>query len=572
MSIQSSLFQYWETLYPNESTQILETFLDTLSPADDQTQINDWYKDAVVYALYVDLFNKDFKGLIDRLDYIERLGVNCLWLLPILDSPMRDAGFDIRNYDRIRIDLLGLDDRATQEEEEFVFTQFLEEAHGRGIRVIFDIAINHVSDQHPWFQNALSSEDSKFRGYFIWTKDTSLYEDARLLFKGIEPSNWEAAGDWYYFHRFFSFQPDLNYRNHEVLLAMSKYLLYWQSIGVDGFRADAIPYLWKESGTSCENLDNTHIIVKFFRAVLDYVNPGSLLLAEACQQPNEVVKYMGDGDECHAAYHFPLMPMMFKAIATGDGEPIINTLSHQVTPEIPENSQWLSFLRVHDELSLELVYVSEADRKLIHEHYCHEPAWDFRVGEGISARLSELMERDPKRITLAYSLMLSLTGTPVVYYGDEYGKLNDTKYYQEQIQLTGKDDTRFLVRGRVYWDDLSKNLDDKENFHSRVLATTTTMLNTRKQHQAFGRGDTEFLMIKDDTGTPLKGILGYTRVYENETLIIFNNLTPGNLKFERPMPDQDLILLFSQGFAVNDSEETLELEAYGVAWLKLAES
>jgi len=226
------------------------------------------------------------------------------------------------------------------------------------------------------------------------------------LFKGIEDCNWESNGDeWNYFHRFFSFQPDLNYKNPDVLLDMSRNLLYWQEMGVDGFRADAIPYLWKEEGTNCENLPKTHIIVKFFRAILDYVNTGTLLLAEACQKPNEVVKYMGDGDECHAAYHFPLMPMMFKAIAMEDGSPIKQTLSPDVTPEIPENSQWLSFLRVHDELSLELVYVTEEDRKFIHDNYCHQPEWDFRVGEGISARLSELMQRDERKIALAYSLL-----------------------------------------------------------------------------------------------------------------------------------------------------------------------
>jgi len=260
----------------------------------------DWYKDAIVYALYVNLFNTDFNGLTEKLDYLKQLGVNCLWLLPILDSPMRDAGFDIKKYDRIRPDLLALPDDASREEQETVFSGFLNEAHSRGIRVIFDIAINHSSDQHPWFLESQKSEDNPFRDYYIWSKDRTLYGDARLLFKGIEGSNWEPLGDSNYFHRFFSFQPDLNYRNPDVLLAMSKNLLYWQQIGVDGFRADAIPYLWKEEGTNCENLPKTHTIVKFFRAILDYVQPGSLLLAEACQKPNEVVKYMGDGSIRHA--------------------------------------------------------------------------------------------------------------------------------------------------------------------------------------------------------------------------------------------------------------------------------
>ena len=313
------LEKYWKELYPAAG---LTQFHDFLNESEKyktakNLQDSDWYKDAVVYSLYVDLFNKDFSGLTDKLDYLEDLGVSCLWLLPILDSPMRDAGFDIRNYDRIRADLLGLPENFDKAEQEKIFGDFLAEAHRRGIRVIFDIAMNHTSDKHPWFQEAKKSEDNPYRNYYIWSKNPGLYSKARLLFKGIEDSNWEPLENtvWYYFHRFFSFQPDLNYKNPKVLLEMSRNLLYWQSLGVDGFRADAIPYLWKEEGTDCENRPKTHTIVKFFRAILDYVNPGSMLLAEACQKPKEVVKYMGDGDECHAAYHFPLMPMMFKSIA-----------------------------------------------------------------------------------------------------------------------------------------------------------------------------------------------------------------------------------------------------------------
>jgi maltose alpha-D-glucosyltransferase/alpha-amylase len=531
---------------------------------------SDWYKDAIVYALYVNLFNEDFNGLTEKLDYLQDLGVNCLWLLPILDSPMRDAGFDIKKYDRIRPELLGLTNDSSKEEQEAVFGNFLEESHSRGIRVIFDIAINHSSDKHPWFLEAKKSADNPYRDYYIWTNDTLLYKDARLLFKGIEDSNWEPNGDeWNYFHRFFSFQPDLNYKNPDVLLAMSKNLLYWQEMGVDGFRADAIPYLWKEEGTNCENLPKTHIIVKFFRAILDYVNPGTLLLAEACQKPNEVVKYMGDGDECHAAYHFPLMPMMFKAIAMEDGRPIKQTLSPDVTPEIPESSQWLSFLRVHDELSLELVYVTEEDRKFIHDNYCHQPEWDFRIGEGISARLSELMQRDERKIALAYSLMLTLTGTPVVYYGDEFGKWNDEKYYAEQIKLTGKDDTRFLVRGRIDWNKLQENLKDEENFHSRVFNLISNMLNTRKDEKVFGRGKTVFIHAETVSGQPSEKVLAYTRNYKGEKLLLIHNLSSGPLHIKNPYPDNDMMLLFPNGFSVDDTNSSLHFEAYGFVWLRI---
>ncbi len=568
MSNRDRLYTLWRELYPEKTIEKLDAFLSEFEPqAHEDTAYDDWYKDAVIYSLYVDLFNKDFSGLIEKLDYLEDLGVNCLWLLPILDSPMRDAGFDIRNYDRIRADLLGLPDDFSKEEQEAVFGNFLNEAHRRGIRVIFDVAINHTSDQNPWFLEARKSEDNPYRDYYIWSKDTRLYGEARLLFKGIENSNWEPLGDWYYFHRFFSFQPDLNYKNPNVLLAMSQNLLYWQSMGVDGFRADAIPYLWKEEGTNCENLPKTHTVVKFFRAVLDYVKPGSLLLAEACQKPREVVKYMGNGDECHAAYHFPLMPMMFKAIAMGSSQPVRHTLSPAVTPEIPEIGQWLTFLRVHDELSLELVYVTEEDRKYIHENYCHKPEWDFRVGEGISARLSELFRQDVRKIALSYSLMLTITGSPVVYYGDEFGKLNDENYYREQIRLTGKDDTRFLVRGRIDWKQLEQDLKDPDNFHSRVYQIIKSLLNTRKEHRAFGRGKTEFIETKDLRGQTMDQVLAYLRITADENILVLNNLSDKAVAVRHPLPGNHVFVLNLNGFSYDEEKEAFLLEPYGFVWL-----
>ena len=571
MPDKERLYSLWRELYPENDADKLDIFLSEIEKniSGRSNDNDDWYKDAVIYSLYVDLFNNDFSGLIDKLDYLEDLGINCLWLLPILDSPMRDAGFDIRNYDRIRADLLGLPEGFDKEEQVGIFGDFLKEAHARDIRVIFDVAINHVSDEHPWFQEAKKSEDNPFRNYFIWSKDTTLYKEARLLFKGIEDSNWEPLGDWHYFHRFFSFQPDLNYKNPEVLLTMSKNLLYWQSMGVDGFRADAIPYLWKEEGTDCENRPKTHTVVKFFRAVLDYVQPGSLLLAEACQKPKEVVKYMGDGDECHAAYHFPLMPMMFKAIAMESNQPIRHTLSPEVTPELPAIGQWLTFLRVHDELSLELVYVSEEDRKYIHENYCHKPEWDFRVGEGISARLSELFQRDERKIGLAYSLMLTITGSPVVYYGDEFGKLNDEEYYREQIKLNGKDDTRFLVRGRINWDKLENDLRDPDNFHTRVYQMIKSLLNTRKEHTAFGRGTTKFIDAQDADGKPLEQVLAYMRSTSGENILMLNNLSGESVEIKHPLPENHNFVLNFNGFSFDEAQGAFVLEPYGFVWLEV---
>jgi len=564
MNDSSLLYSYWKTIYPELSTDKLDDFLSSLKPLENNKQVVDWYKDAIVYSLYVDLYNTDFNGLTQKLDYIKKLGVNCLWLLPILDSPMRDAGFDISKYDRIRPQLLGLPDDCMQDDQELVFGAFLSEAHRRGIRVIFDVAINHTSDQHPWFLESQKTENNEFSDYYIWNDKPDRYLDSRLLFKGIEDSNWEKFGNRYYFHRFFSFQPDLNYRNPDVLLSMARNLLYWQEMGVDGFRADAIPYLWKEDGTSCENLDTTHTVVKFFRAILDYVNTGTLLLAEACQQPKEVVKYLGDGDECHAAYHFPLMPMMFKAMAMENGEPIKHTLSSVVTPEISKDNQWFTFLRVHDELSLELIYVSEEDRSYIHDNYCHKPQWDFRVGEGISARLAELMEKDVNKIALSYSLMLTILGTPVVYYGDEFGKLNDEKYYNEQIKLTGKDDTRFLVRGRIDWEKLESNLKEPDNFHTQVFEVISGMLNTRKDYLAFGRGSLKFIDIKDNTGKTTASVLAYIRKYKDETILVINNLSSNRIEIRNPMENNNLALLFPNGF--NMSDENMIFDSKGFAW------
>jgi maltose alpha-D-glucosyltransferase/alpha-amylase len=527
--LKNRLSTLWNELYEKQHSHLLENFIDNLNNFKDYNAIKPvdegWYKDAIVYSLYVDLFNGTFKGLIQKLDYLDSLGVNCIWLLPVLESPMRDAGFDISDYRAVRKSLLGLPDSAPGEEAERLFKQFLDEAHKRNMKVIFDIAMNHCSDEHPWFLEAKSSKDSPYRDYFIWNDDENKYSDARLLFKGMCPSNWEKSGDQYFFHRFFEFQPDLNYRNPKVLVEMCQNLLYWVSQDVDGFRADAIPYLWKEEGTDCENLPETHTIVKFFKTVLDYVRPNTLLLAEACQKPVEVVKYIGSGEECNAGYHFPLMPMIYKSIATGSREPVKHTLSTDVTPAISSDSQWFTFLRCHDELSLELVYVSEEDRKLIHESYCHNEMWDFRLGEGISARLSELMERNPDKIALAFSIMLTLPGTPIIYYGDEFAKLNDESYYKEQIEFTGKDDTRFLVRGEVDWNKVADDLRNPGTLSYQVFKKLSKMIGVRKSFKAFGRGDMEWIDIKDANGNVIPEVMAYARVYDHDHFVIIQNLS-----------------------------------------------
>ncbi len=563
-TIKPVLNAIWNQLYGENHLELLESFITEISGLKERVHFKDqekeWYKDAIVYSLYVDLFNKDFRGLEDKLDYIAELGVNCLWLLPILDSPMKDAGFDMRDYRKIRPGLLGLDENAGKDQQHEVFRSFLEKAHERGIRIIFDIAINHTSDKHPWFLESRKSKDNPYRDFYIWNKDTDKYQDARIIFYGIEESNWKKDGEEYFFHRFFDFQPDLNYRNPEVLLDMSRNLLFWLEQGADGFRADAIPYLWKEDGTACENLLQTHTIIKFFRAVLDYVRANTLLLAEACQQPIEVVKYFGDGDECHAGYHFPLMPQMFKALAAESRDPVVHILSKDVTPDIPEGTQWFTFLRLHDELSLELVYVSEEDRKYIHDNYCKKPEWDFRLGQGISARLAELMDRDPRKIGLIFSIMLTLPGTPVIYYGDEFGRLNDENYYREQIRLTGKDDTRFLVRGRIDWKEVENQLQNPDSFEAKVYQRISKLIRMRRQYKCFGRGDIQFITVTDMEGIQLNNVLGYIRKYQNEQVLILNNLS-----------DEDITIQIPECLATSGENNTegksMELKGYEYRWI-----
>lgn len=554
--LKSDLQKLWQKLYPNKSSELLDSFILELEGFKNGLKLNDnpdteWYKNAVVYSLYVDLFNKDFDGLTDKLSYLEKLGVSCIWLLPILDSPMRDAGFDISDYRKVRSDLLG-------QKGDKSFLEFLKEAHKKNIRVIFDIAINHSSDQHEWFKKSASSQKNKYTDYYIWSDDGKQYSDCRLLFKGMVDSNWEKHENGkYYFHRFFEFQPDLNYRNPEVLLDMCRNLMFWIEKGVDGFRADAIPYLWKEEGTDCENLDNTHVIVKFFRKVTDFLNPEIILLAEACQPPKEVVKYMGDGDECHAGYNFPLMPQIFKSMSMQNAEPIKNVLSTAVTPEIPAESQWFTFLRCHDELSLELVYVNEEDRKYIHENYCHKTEWDFRLGEGISARLSELFEFNIDKIIQAFSIMLSLTGTPIIYYGDEFGKPNDKEFYQSQIKITGHNDTRNLVRGRINWDKLEARLSDSKSFEYKVYSALRTMINIRNNNKTITQGSLHY-----NNQNP--SLLYFNKKNDKEEFIFIHNMSDKIVNL-----DENLVLSYTTIFGdLLKNEGNISIEPFKTVWLK----
>lgn len=560
------------TVEPEEAERLLSSFfheLDRLKPLV-STESNgpvDWYKDAVVYSTYVDRFNRDFNGLKDKLDYLQDLGITCLWLLPILDSPMTDAGFDISDYCAIRPDLLGLGTEAKKEEKDAVFSSFVEAAHRRGIHIIFDIAINHCSDKHKWFQEARKSRESKYRDYFIWRDDSRGYEGTRVIFKGMSTSNWEydeKAGQ-YYFHRFFRIQPDLNYRNPEVLIEMSRVLVGWRRKGVDGFRADAVPYIWKEEGTTCENLPKTHLVVKFFRAVLDYFQEGSLLLAEACQKPHDVVEYFGNGDECNAAYHFPVMPRIYHALAVQNRRSILRTLTETVTPAIPENSQWFMFLRCHDELTLEMV--TPLEREQIYGTYCRDPQWDFRQGEGISARIAELFDFDEKRILLAFSIMFTLLGTPIIYYGDEFAKGNDTAYFLEKSAETGFADSRYLVRGRIDWENVDTTLGVETSLGYKVYHAIRKMIRARGELNVFGRGLLEFVDAVDQLGEVNGSVLAYVRVWNGRRVLAIHNLSnkPQSVNFREHLEDIGATDIL--GTKLTWNENGIELKEFGFLWL-----
>ena len=377
-----------------------------------------WFKRAVFYEVLVRSFADsnadgvgDMRGLIERLDYLEWLGVDCLWLPPFLASPLRDGGYDVSSYTEI------LDEFGSVED----FSLLLEKAHERGIRVIIDMVMNHTSDQHPWFQESRTNPDGPFGDFYVWADSDDAYSDARIIFVDTEVSNWtfDPVRKQYFWHRFFSHQPDLNFDNPEVREAMLEALRFWLDLGVDGFRLDAVPYLYEREGTNCENLPETHEFLKQVRTMVDEGYPDRVLLCEANQWPEDVVEYFGDptggGDECHMAFHFPVMPRIFMAVRRESRYPISEILER--TPEIPSSCQWGIFLRNHDELTLEMV--TDEERDYMWAEYAIDPRMKANIG--IRRRLAPLLDNDRNQIELFTALLLSLPGSPVLYYGDEIG-------------------------------------------------------------------------------------------------------------------------------------------------------
>ncbi|HKP75656.1 MAG TPA: maltose alpha-D-glucosyltransferase [Longimicrobiaceae bacterium] len=487
-----------------------------------------WYKDAVFYELHVKAFQDsngdgigDFNGLIQRLDYVQDLGVDVIWLLPYYPSPLRDDGYDIADYWNIHPSYGTVED----------FTRFMDEAHKRGLRVISDLVLNHTSSDHPWFQRARRApKGSPERDWYVWSDDDTKYRDARIIFTDTEPSNWtwDPVAGQYYWHRFFAHQPDLNWDNPAVKEKMFEVMEFWLDRGLDGFRADAVPYLIEREGTICENLPETHDILKEFRVRLDSKYQGRILLAEANQWPDDVRPYFGDGDEFHMAFHFPLMPRIFMAVRQGIRKPIVEII--QRTPPIPENCQWCMFLRNHDELTLEMV--TDDERDYMYREYAQDSR--MRINLGIRRRLAPLMDNDRRKIELMNSILFTMPGSPIIYYGDEIGMgdnvwLGDRDGVRTPMQWTPDRNAGFsrAEAARLYLPAISDsvygfqaiNVEAQQKSPFSLLEWTRRLVRVRKQHHAFGRGSITFLEPENPH------VLAYLREHEGDAILVVNNLS-----------------------------------------------
>jgi maltose alpha-D-glucosyltransferase/alpha-amylase len=486
-----------------------------------------WYKDAVIYELHVRGFYDadgngagEFRGLTLKLDYLADLGVSAVWLLPFYPSPLRDDGYDISDYTNIHPAYGNLDD----------FRIFLEEAHRRNIRVITELVLNHTSDQHPWFQQARSSRDNPRRDWYVWSDSVERYKQARIIFTDTELSNWawDPVSKSYYWHRFFSHQPDLNFDNPAVLEAVWEVMKFWLDMGVDGLRLDAVPYLVEREGTSCENLPETHGVLKFLRRRVEEQFTEKMFLAEANQWPRDVREYFGNGDECHMAFHFPLMPRMFMALRLEDRKPIVDIL--QNTPAIPDFCQWGIFLRNHDELTLEMV--TDEERDYMYDEFARDAR--AKLNLGIRRRLAPLMEGDRRRVELMNGLLMSMPGTPILYYGDEIGMgdniyLGDRNGVRTPMQWNGGWNAGFsnadpeqlyspIISNPVYGYQ-AINVESQRRYDHSLLSWMKRLIRLRKSNQVFGRGTMEILSPQNHR------VLAYIRELANERVLVVSNLS-----------------------------------------------
>ena len=488
---------------------------------------NLWYKDAVIYQLHVRTFCDsngdgigDFAGLTQRLDYLQELGITAIWLLPFYPSPLRDDGYDIADYRSVHASYGSLED----------FKEFLTAAHDRGIRVIIEMVLNHTSDQHPWFREARSSRENPKRDWYVWSETDTRYQGVPIVFVDTETSNWawDATSKSYYWHRFFSHQPDLNFDNPAVFEAVWEVMKFWLELGVDGFRLDAVAFLVEREGTTCENLPETHAIIREIRKRLEMSYPGTMLLAEANQWPADVRAYFGDSDEFHAAFHFPLMPRMFMAVKLEDRKPIIEILDQ--TPEIPDSCQWFIFLRNHDELTLEMV--TDVERDYMYDEYAKDKT--MRINRGIRRRLAPMMNNDRRRVELLNGLLMSMPGTPIVYYGDEIGMgdniyLGDRNAVRTPMQWNSRMNAGFSLADpeRLYAPVISNdvygykaiNVEAQERFEHSLLRWMKSLIQVRNALRVFGRGTIHFLHPANHR------VLAYIREYGEEIVLVVNNLS-----------------------------------------------
>ncbi len=496
-----------------------------------------WYKNAVFYEVLIRGFydstgdgTGDIRGLTEKLDYLVWLGIDCIWLLPIYESPLRDGGYDISDFMKILPEFGDLGD----------FVELVDEAHKRGLRVIADLVMNHTSDQHAWFKASQEDPEGPFGDFYVWSDSNEGYPDARIIFVDTETSNWtwDPVRGQYYWHRFFSHQPDLNFDNPAVQEAMLEVLRFWLDLGIDGFRLDAVPYLFEREGTNCENLKETHDYLKTVRKEIDRLYPDRVMLAEANQWPADVVEYFGDpatgGDECHMAFHFPVMPRIFMAVRREQRYPISEIMSQ--TPKIPDNAQWGIFLRNHDELTLEMV--TDEERDYMYSEYAKDPRMKANIG--IRRRLAPLLDNDRNQLELFTALLMSLPGSPVLYYGDEIGMgdniwLGDRDGVRTPMQWTPDRNAGFSKcdPGRLYLPVIMDpiygyqaiNIESQQHNPGSLLHWTRKMIEIRKRHPVFGVGDYTELSASNPS------VLAFVREFGADRVLCVNNLS----RFPQPV-------------------------------------
>jgi maltose alpha-D-glucosyltransferase / alpha-amylase len=523
-----------------------------------------WYMHAVFYEVSVRSYRDsngdghgDLRGLMEKLEYIQWLGVDCIWIMPVYPSPLRDDGYDISDYRSIAPPFGSLDD----------LRDLLTAAHTRGIRLIMDLVLNHTSAEHPWFKASRQDRHSPFRDYYVWSDTIQKYSDARIIFVDTESSNWtlDPMSGQYYWHRFYSSQPDLNFDNPRVQEEMLEVVRFWLGLGIDGFRVDAVPYLFEREGTNCENLPETHAFLKLLRQVVDREFPGRILLCEANQWPRDVRPYFGEADECHMGFHFPLMPRIFMALRKGRIDDVVEVLEQ--TPALPEGCQWCTFLRNHDELTLEMVTLAE--RQWMWSAYA--PAAPMRLNLGIRRRLAPLLDNDRRRIELANSILLTLPGTPIMYYGDEIGMgdnldLPDRTGLRTPMQWDDSSNAGFtdglpcipLVAGTL--GPTHVNVAAQQAQPDSMLNSLRRLIQVRKEHPELSLGSLTWI----DVGNP--SIAAYTRMFEGRRLLVMANLGSAREKAQPLSTVASLHRDLITGRLIDTALE-IDLEPFVYLWL-----